>query len=63
MHADLKIIEKHTKICRKIVSDLLRFSRHTESRMASLDINRAIEEALTVVEHTFRLERVGWNGG
>ena len=58
LHADLKIIEKHTKICRKIVSDLLRFSRHTESRMASVDINRAIEEALTVVEHTFRLERV-----
>jgi two-component system, NtrC family, sensor kinase len=27
MYADLKIMEKHTKICRKIVSDLLRFSR------------------------------------
>jgi two-component system, NtrC family, sensor kinase len=58
MHADLQTIEKHTKICRKIVSDLLRFSRHTESRMTSLDINRAVEEALTVVEHTFRLDRI-----
>jgi PAS domain S-box-containing protein len=58
MHADLKTIEKHTKICRKIVSDLLRFSRHAESRMALLDINKAIIEALTVVEHTFSLERV-----
>jgi PAS domain S-box-containing protein len=56
--ADLKTIEKHAQICRKIVSDLLRFSRHTESRMAPLDINRVIEEALTVVEHTFGLERV-----
>jgi two-component system, NtrC family, sensor kinase len=58
MHADLKTIEKHAKICRKIVSDLLRFSRHTESRMAPLNINKVIEEALSVVEHTFSLERV-----
>jgi two-component system NtrC family sensor kinase len=58
IHEDLKIIEKHTQVCRKIVSDLLRFSRHTETSMASLDVNRAIEEALAMVEHTFRLERV-----
>jgi two-component system, NtrC family, sensor kinase len=58
VHADLKTIEKHAQICRKIVSDLLRFSRHTESRMMPLDINRVIEQALTVVEHTFGLERV-----
>lgn len=58
MHEDLKIIEKHTKVCRKIVSDLLRFSRHTESRMAPLDINKVVEESVAVVGHTFRLERV-----
>jgi len=58
LHADLQTIEKHAQVCRKIVSDLLRFSRQSESRMGPLDINAVIEEALTVVEHTFSLERV-----
>lgn len=57
-HEDLKTIEKHAKICRKIVSDLLRFSRHTESTMGSLNINETIEDVLSVAEHTFNLERV-----
>lgn len=58
LHADLQTIEKHAQVCRKIVSDLLRFSRQSESRMIPLDINAVIEDALTVVEHTFSLERV-----
>jgi len=55
---DLKIIEKQTRICKKIVSDLLRFSRRTESTMSPLNINETIEDVLSVVEHTFRLDRV-----
>ncbi|MBT8356599.1 MAG: PAS domain-containing protein, partial [Desulfobacterales bacterium] len=43
---DLKIIEKQTKICKKIVGDLLRFSRRTGSTMKPLDINETIEEVL-----------------
>ncbi len=57
-HNDLQTIEKQCKICRRIVSDLLRFSRHTESTVASLDVNQSIEEVVSVVEHTFKLERV-----
>ncbi len=55
---DLKIIEKQTMICKNIVSDLLRFSRRTESTMSPLNINDTIEDVLSVVEHTFRLDRV-----
>jgi PAS domain S-box-containing protein len=55
---DLKIIEKQTRICKKIVADLLRFSRRTESTMKSLNINKTMEDVLTVVEHTFKLDRV-----
>jgi len=55
---DLKIIEKQTRICKKIVADLLRFSRRTESTMSLLNINETIEEVLSVVEHTFSLDRV-----
>lgn len=55
---DLKIIEKQTRICKKIVADLLRFSRRTESSMKPLNINDTIEDVLSVVEHTFKLDRV-----
>ena len=55
---DLKIIEKQTRICKKIVADLLRFSRRTESTMKPLNINETIEDVLAVVEHTFKLDRV-----
>ena len=57
-YQDLKTIEKQAKICRTVVSDLLRFSRHTDSRLNRIDLNETIEETLTVVEHTFKLERV-----
>ncbi len=55
---DLQTIERQCKICRRIVADLLRFSRHMESTVASLDVNQSIEEVVSVVEHTFKLERV-----
>ena len=58
VYQDLTMIEKQTKICRKIVSDLLRFSRHTESVIALLDMNQLIEETILVVEHTFKLDQV-----
>jgi PAS domain S-box-containing protein len=58
MHEDLGVIENQSKICRKIVGDLLRFSRQTESTLTRLDINQSIEEVVSVVEHTFKLDRV-----
>ncbi|MCD6586592.1 MAG: PAS domain-containing protein [Desulfobacteraceae bacterium] len=58
VHEDLTMIEKQTKICRKIVSDLLKFSRYTESAISLLDMNQLIEEAVLVVEHTFKLDHV-----
>jgi len=58
LHKDLQIIEKQTKVCKKIVSDLLRFSRATASSLAPTNVNEAIEDILSVVEHTFSLERV-----
>ncbi len=58
LHDDLAMIEKHTRICRKIVSDLLKFSRYTESAITLLDLNLLIEDAIPVVEHTFKLDQV-----
>ncbi|MGD2028981.1 MAG: ATP-binding protein [Desulfobacterales bacterium] len=58
IYADIKTIEKQAKICRKIVADLLKFSRSMESIVTAIDINQSIEEVVAVLEHTFKLERV-----
>jgi len=57
-YEDLKIMERQIKICKKIVSDLLKFSRHTESKVALVDINQSIDDVISVVEHTFKMDRV-----
>ncbi|MCP4023240.1 MAG: PAS domain S-box protein, partial [Desulfobacteraceae bacterium] len=40
---DLKIIEKHVKNCKTVVTDLLAFSRKGSSKMVVIDINQLIE--------------------
>ncbi|SKA62817.1 ATP-binding protein [Desulfobaculum bizertense] len=55
---DLKTIEKQTKVCKKIVADLLGFSRRIESSMAPLDLNESLEEVISLLEQIFLQERV-----
>jgi len=55
---DLKIIERQTKVCRKIVADLLGFSRQHESSMGEMDLNASVREMTSLVRHTFGLEKV-----
>lgn len=55
---NLKIIEKQTKVCRKIVADLLGFSRHTYSIREAVDVNESMQEVLSLVEHAFSLNRI-----
>jgi signal transduction histidine kinase len=57
-HEWLKIQEKHLRICKKIVSDLLRFSRTTETDKSALNLNDVLDQVISVVEHTFRLEKI-----
>ncbi|SMC17802.1 PAS domain S-box-containing protein [Desulfacinum hydrothermale DSM 13146] len=57
-HQDLRLMEKHCRVCRKIVADLLRFSRHTESIKEPLDLNEVLAQVLALVEHSFSLDRV-----
>lgn len=58
IHEDVTTIVKQTRICSKIVADLLNFSRSSESILSEFDINEAMEEVLDVVEHTFSLNHV-----
>ena len=55
---DLQLIEKHSKICSRIVGDLLRFSRRIQSTITQFDIHHAIDDVLNMVEHTFTLDHV-----
>lgn len=52
------LIEKYARVCRKIVADLLSFSRNTESMMQPLDLNEIIVQITAIVEHTFGLDRI-----
>jgi two-component system NtrC family sensor kinase len=58
MYDDIKLIEKQTRICGKIVADLLNFSRPGESNISRVDIHGAIGDVVKVVAHTFGLNHV-----
>lgn len=59
VHETLAIIEKHTKVCRRIVADLLKFSHPSaEQQMRPGDINRCLEEVLAIVEHTLNMDHI-----
>ncbi len=49
----IKIIEKQVKICRRIVADLLSFSRISEGRKELLDVNATLREVVQLIEHIF----------
>ncbi|SDN93718.1 PAS domain S-box-containing protein [Desulfonauticus submarinus] len=55
---DLKTIEKQTKVCRKIVADLLRFSRQGPTEAKNVDLNASLKEVVSLIEHTFSLSHV-----
>lgn len=57
-HSSLEVVERQTKVCRRIVADLLKFSRQAESAKAEIDVNTIIQEVLAVTEHTLNINQV-----
>jgi PAS domain S-box-containing protein len=55
---NLQVIERQSKVCRRIVADLLKFSRQAESAKAPIDLNKIIEEVLSVTEHTLNIHQI-----
>ncbi|MEW5910683.1 MAG: ATP-binding protein, partial [Thermodesulfobacteriota bacterium] len=55
---DLKTIEKHAVNCKRIVEDLLKFSRSTDTSKSASDLNELLNDVISVVESSFRLEDV-----
>lgn len=58
LQQDLQTIEKQAKVCRKIVADLLGFSRQTFTSKRDICFNNTIMEAASLVRHTFSLDHV-----
>ena len=55
---DLQVVEKHALNCKRIVENLLRFSRATSTTKRLVDLNELIREMIAVVENKFTLEKV-----
>ena len=58
IYQDLTIIEKQAQVCKKIVADLLGFSRQSESAKREMCFNNSVLEAVSLVRHTFELDKV-----
>lgn len=59
VHETLGIIEKQSKICRRIVADLLNFSRQSpEHNKLAGDLNQCLEEVLAIVSHTLGMNHI-----
>jgi PAS domain S-box-containing protein len=55
----LNIIEKQTKVCKRIVADLLKFSRAKNKEQDDLiDINRSLEDVLSIIEHSLNMNQI-----
>jgi signal transduction histidine kinase len=48
---NLDVIEKETRRCTEIISNLLKFARQEKSATKLTDINEVVEAALTIVDH------------
>jgi PAS domain S-box-containing protein len=57
-YKDLRVVEKHALNCKKIVENLLRFSRATSTTMTRVNLNELVREVIAVVENKFSLEKV-----
>jgi len=55
---DLSVIYNNAWICKKIVEDLLNFSRQTKPRYVQANINEAVESAVSAVEGKFAESRI-----
>lgn len=55
---NLDIIEKETRRCTDIVSNLMRFARQEKVNYVPLDVNRIVDESLAIVDHQLGIKQV-----
>ncbi len=57
-HESLQVIERQTKASRKIVADLLKFSRQSGSSRQLISMNEILADVVAVTEHTLGLSHI-----
>ena len=57
-YQNLEVIERQTKASRKIVADLLKFSRQTGSIRENLNLNEVLGDVLSVTEHNLNMDHI-----
>lgn len=57
-YQSLQVIERQTKASRKIVADLLKFSRQSGSSMERINLNEILSDVLAVTEHNLNLSHI-----
>jgi two-component system, NtrC family, sensor kinase len=57
-YQSLQVIERQTKASRKIVADLLKFSRQSGSTREEVDLNEILTDVVAVTEHTLGLSNI-----
>jgi len=57
-HESLQVIERQTKASRKIVADLLKFSRQSGSSRQLISMNEVLADVVAVTEHTLGLSHI-----
>lgn len=55
---NLAVIERQTKACRKIVADLLKFSRQSESARENISINEILQDVIAVTQHSLNMDHI-----
>jgi signal transduction histidine kinase len=56
---DLEMVYNNARLCKKIVEDLLNFSRQTKINLVPMDVKASIEMAIASLEERFRQDRIG----
>lgn len=58
LHKNLTSIEKETKRCKNIIENLLKFARQEKVSYQLSDINRIIEDTITLMDHQLGIHRI-----
>jgi two-component system, NtrC family, sensor kinase len=57
-YQNLEVIERQTQASRKIVADLLKYSRQSDSAREPVDLNEILNDAVAVTEHNLNLSHI-----
>lgn len=58
LYNKLDIIEKETKRCKEIIDNLMKFARQEEVEYEKTDINKVVEDAISIVNHQLTINEV-----